>query len=180
MYSGDLIATTGPWFGAFFNPGLVTPRKVGTIVFDATSTDTATLTYAVDGVAVTKDIQRQTWAFEDFTGSYYGGFIYDQSNCANAADNGHVEELGGFQITHAADNTFTLQLQSNFGTCTFNGNYDQLGHMGNVHANYACSYGINGSALFYEMERTGPGMTGRFIGQNNACDVDGTLGGVQR
>jgi hypothetical protein len=30
------------------------------------------------------------------------------------------------------------------------------------------------------MERTGPGMTGRFFGQNNACNVAGTFGGVER
>jgi hypothetical protein len=180
VFSGDLVATTGPWFGAFFNPSAVLARKVGTIVFNATSTDTGTLTYSVDGVVVTKNIERQTWAFENFTGSYFGGLVYDQSSCFSSANNGHVEEFGGFQITHAANNTFTLVLQSNFGTCSFTGNYSQAGHMGTVDANYACSYGINGTVTFYELERTGPGMTGRFFGQNNACNVAGTLGGVER
>jgi hypothetical protein len=180
VYSGDLVVTSGPWFGAFFNPNFVAARKVGTIVFDVTSTDTGTLTYSVDGVAVSKNIQRQTWAFENFTGSYYGGLVYDQSNCANAANNGHVEEFGAFQITHAANNTFQIALQSNFGTCTFNGNYSQAGHMGTVDANYACSYGVNGTVTLYELERTGPGMTGRFFGRNNACNVAGTIGGVER
>jgi hypothetical protein len=32
----------------------------------------------------------------------------------------------------------------------------------------------------YELERTGTGMTGRFIGHNSACTVSGTLGGVER
>ena len=180
VFTGDLIATSGPWFGAFFNPNFVTARKVGTITFDATSTDTANLTYSVDGVAVAKAIQRQTWTLEDFSGSYFGGLVYDQSGCATAMNNGHVEEFGGFQITQNANNTFTLVLTSNFGTCTFTGNYSQLGHVGTVDANYACSYGINGTVTFYELERTGPGMTGRFVGQNNACNVAGTIGGVER
>jgi hypothetical protein len=180
LYSGDLIATTGPWFGAFFNPHAVFRRKVGTIQFDASSTDFATLSYSVDGIGVTKAIERQTWADEDFTGSYYGGLVYDQSNCSDPSFNGHVEELGAFQINHPADNTFSLALQSSFGNCTANGNYSQLGHMGSVDASYACSYGINGTMTLFELERTSAGMTGRFVARNNGCDAAGTLGGVAR
>lgn len=180
LFSGDLIATTGPWFGTFFNPAAVLSRKVGTIQFDASSTDFATLTYSVDNVVVTKTIERQLWAFENFSGSYYGGLIYDQSACLDATHNGHVEELGAFQIDHPANNTFTLALQSNLGNCTVTGNYSQLGHMGTVDANYACSYGINGTMTLYELERTSAGMTGRFVAHNNACQVAGKLGGVER
>jgi len=180
LFSGDLYVTSGPWFGMVFNPASVLVRKVGTLQFDAGSTDFATLTYSVDGVVVTKSIQRQLWAYDNFTGSYYGGLVYDQSQCASAANNGHVEEFGAFTVDQAADNTFTLSLASNFGNCTVTGNYSQLGHMGSVDANYACSYGINGTMTLYELERTSAGMTGRFVGQNNACQVAGTLGGVQR
>jgi hypothetical protein len=180
LFSGDLYVTSGPWFGAFFNPTAVFPRKVGTLQFEASSTDFATLTYSVDGIVVTKSIERQLWAYENFTGSYYGGLVYDQSQCTSSANNGHVEEFGAFSIDHAADNTFTLSLASNFGNCTVTGLYSQLGHMGSVDANYACSYGINGTMTLYELERTSSGMTGRFVGQNNACQVAGTLGGVQR
>jgi hypothetical protein len=180
IFKGDLYASSGPWFGGSFDSGLVTRRIVGTITFEATSTDTATLTYTVDGVLVQKAIERLFWTYEDFSGNYYGGLVYDQSGCTNPASNGHVEEFGPFQITQNANNTFTLTLQSNAGTCTFTGNYSQAGHMGNVSGNYACSYGLNGTVNFYELERTGPGMTGRFVAQNNVCNVSGTLGGVER
>jgi hypothetical protein len=180
LFSGDLYVTSGPWFGAFFNPAAVFARKVGTLQFEASSTDFATLSYSVDGIFVSKQIERQLWAYENFTGTYFGGLVYDQSGCAMASDNGHVEEFGAFQIDHPATNAFTLSLQSNFGNCTVTGNYSQLGHMGTVDANYACSYGINGTMTLYELERTSSGMTGRFIAQNNACQVAGTLGGVER
>jgi hypothetical protein len=180
LFSGDLYVTSGPWFGAFFNPAAVGSRRVGTLQFDASSTDFATLTYTVDNVVVTKEVQRQLWRFEDFSGSYYGGLVYDQGSCVNAADNGHVEELGPFQIEHAVNNTFTLALQSNFGNCTIAGNYSQRGHMGTVDANYSCTYGINGTMTLYELERTSAGMTGRFVADNNACLASGTLGGVER
>jgi len=180
LYSGDLYLTNGPWFGGFFNPALVSNRRVGTLQFEASSTDFATLTYTVDNVVVSKQIERQTWAFEDFSGSYYGGLVYDQSGCANAANNGHVEEFGAFQVFHPANNTFTLSLQSNFGNCTVSGNYGQSGHMGTVESSYTCDYGTNGTLTLYELERTSSGMTGRFVGQNSACRVSGTIGGVQR
>ena len=180
LFTGDLYAAMGPWFGGFWNPAAFTARRVGTMTFDASSTDFATLTYSVDGVGVTKSIQRQLWSYEDFTGSYYGGLVYDQSACANPVNNGHVEEFGPFQINHPADNSFTLALQSNFGNCTVAGTYSQLGHMGTVDASYTCTYGINGTITLYELERTGTGMTGRFTGHNNACTVSGTLGGVER
>jgi len=180
-FTGDLYVSSGPWFGgAFFNPGAVSRRKVGTLQFDASDTDHATLTYTVDNVVVVKAIQRLAWRLEDFTGSYYGGLVYDQSGCVNASSNGHVEEFGPFQISQPGDNTFTLALQSNFGNCTITGNYSQLGHMGTVDASYACSYGINGTMTLYELERTSAGMTGRFVASNNACQVAGTLGGVER
>jgi hypothetical protein len=179
-FTGDLYATTGPWFGTFFNPSAVAARRVGTMTFDASSTDFATLSYTVDGVAVTKQVQRQLWAYEDFTGGYYGGMVYDQSACANPVNNGHVEEFGAFQINHPADNSFSLTLQSSFGNCTISGAYSQLGHMGTVDANYTCTYGISGTMTLYELERTSSGMTGRFLGHNNACTVSGTIGGVQR
>lgn len=181
LFSGDLYVTSGPWFGSFFNPAGVTPRRVGTLQFDASSTDFATLIYTVDGVAVAKEVQRQLWTFEDFSGRYFGGLVYNQSACANAADNGPVEELGAFEIDHPGNNSFTLALHSSFGDCTIAGNYDQRGHMGTVEdANYSCTDGIVGTMTLYELERTSAGMTGRFIAETNACSLSGTLGGVER
>ena len=180
LFSGDLYVTSGPWFGAFWNPAAYGAAKVGTLQFDASSTDFATLTYSVNGVVVTKSVQRQLWTYEDFTGSYYGGLVYDQFNCTNAANNGHFEELGAFQIDHPGNNTFTLALQSNFGNCTVGGDYSQRGHMGTVAASYACTYGVSGTMTLFELERTGSGMTGRFVAENNACSVAGKLGGVER
>ncbi|MGE5170306.1 MAG: hypothetical protein ACM3JC_08035 [Rudaea sp.] len=180
LFTGDLNVYSGPWFGGSFNPAFVSSRKVGTIAFEASSTDTATLTYSVDGRTYVKDIERQLWAYEDFNGSYYGGFVYEQSSCSNPDSNGHVEELGSIDINQTSNNTFTLTLESSFGTCTITGPYSQLGHMGRVDASYACSYAVNGTLTLYELERTDAGMTGRFVATNNVCDVAGTLGGVRR
>src|SRR4029079_9017781 len=59
LFTGDLYVAAGPWFGAFWNPAAFTARKVGTMQFGASSTDFATLTYSVDGIVVSKAVQRQ-------------------------------------------------------------------------------------------------------------------------
>ena len=63
-YTGDLFATTGPAFNANpFTPiGPANVRKVGTMTFAFTDGNAATMTYSVDGVSVTKQIQRQVFA----------------------------------------------------------------------------------------------------------------------
>ena len=80
IFSGDLNATTGPYYRAgSFNPNAVTRTRVGTLTFEADSVDTATLTYRVSGVTVTKSVRRQSWKTENIASSYYGGLIYNAS-----------------------------------------------------------------------------------------------------
>ena len=60
-YSGTLYATTGPAFNAspwFTN----TPTAVGTMTFNFTNGNSGSVVYSVNGVQVTKQIQRQVFA----------------------------------------------------------------------------------------------------------------------
>jgi hypothetical protein len=180
LFVGDLYLTNGPYYGGAFNPAAVTNRRVGTLTFDASSTDTAALAYSVDGVLVTKNVTRQLWAFEDFSGAYYGGFTYQLSQCANPANNGAVEDLGAVQITHTGNTSFTMVTQSAATTCTWNGTYGQAGHMGNASGSFSCGNGIAGSFTAYELERSLGGFTGRFVAVDQFCHLDGRLGGVRR
>ncbi|HEY4998766.1 MAG TPA: hypothetical protein VII36_06470, partial [Usitatibacter sp.] len=60
-YSGSLYATTGPAFNA--SPWTATTAtSVGTMTLAFTSGNAATLTYSVNGVQVTKSIQREAFA----------------------------------------------------------------------------------------------------------------------
>jgi len=179
-FTGDLNQTSGPWFGGVFNPAFVGYRKVGTLTFDAVTLDTANLTYVVDGVAVSKPITRQLWKFENFNGNYYGGFTYDFTQCANSANNGHVEELGTVAISQAGNASFTISAQTSAHTCTFSGDYSQAGHMGTSQGTFGCTDGLAGTYTAFEMERTGNGMTGRINGQDNFCNFSGRFGGLQR
>jgi len=102
IFSGDLIATTGPYYGMpAFDPNAVTRQKVGTITMDVDSIDTATLTYSVNGVVVVKSVTRQFWKMENVAGSYYGGLVYSASGCVPASLNGPITELAALTVTQA-------------------------------------------------------------------------------
>lgn len=57
-YSGTLHRTTGPAFGAPFDPSRVTYTPVGNATFSFSDADTGTMTATVNGVTVTKPITR--------------------------------------------------------------------------------------------------------------------------
>jgi hypothetical protein len=76
-FTGPLYATSGPYFGGAFNPGNVSVRQVGTITFDSTCAgcniyNNVQVTYSVDGVTVTKNVQQQTWTPITIPSSGYG------------------------------------------------------------------------------------------------------------
>jgi len=62
-YVGDLYTGTGPAFNAVpFDPALVAAVKVGTAMITFVDNDNAMFSYAVNGVAQTKNITRQVFA----------------------------------------------------------------------------------------------------------------------
>jgi hypothetical protein len=201
LFTGDLYSTTGPYYGGAFNPGAVGYAKVGTLAFDADSGNTATLTYNVGGVQVVKNVTRQLWRNENLSGSYYGGFAWDQP-CEDGTDNDPFEIFGTLQFNHNADNTVRIDLQitSAFSngvpqpipanaTASITGPYTQSGHMGQIQGTFKYSSGQEIGTLpwnLFEIERTINGVTGRFNGQvpGDGCKVyrryDGRFGGVRR
>jgi len=180
LFIGDLYQTSGPSFGGAFDPSTVGTRLVGTLTFDADSTDTAVLSYSVDGTVVTKNVTRQLWRYEDFTGAYAGGLAYQRSQCANPANAGPVEDFGAMQITHTGNTSFGMVTQSAAGSCTWNATYAQAGHMGNATGTFSCTNGVAGSFGAFELERSISGFTGRIVGVDQFCHFDGRIGGVRR
>lgn len=99
--AGDMYLTSGPWLGAQpYNSALFGGRIVGTMTWHPTSVTTGTLSYLVDGVAVTKNVVRQTLVNDNFSGHYAGGLHQDFTTCANPANIGTVEDAGILDITH--------------------------------------------------------------------------------
>ncbi len=179
VWTGNLYATTGPWFGGSFPPSSVTRRLAGTASFTLTSIDQATLSFSVDGVVVTKTLERQTWTNEDYTGTYVGGFSVQFSSCNPASLNGLQEEAGTMSVSQNGS-SISLLLASASDTCSFNGTYTQTGKLGQVDGSYSCASEISGSFSAVEMNPTISGFTARISGQNQLCNFSGTFGGIRR
>jgi hypothetical protein len=199
VFTGDLYATTGPYYGGSFNPAAVALTKVGTLTFDSDTTNTATLSYTVNGVPVTKSVTRQTWRNENLAGSYYGGSVWDATGCKDPADNDHYEIYGAMQITHAGDNTvrITLQVTTAFNngapipvppnsSASIVGTYTQSGHMGQVPGTVTFVLGTDtGTEAWnvFEIERGINGIMARLASahpDSDGCSKNGRFGGVRR
>jgi hypothetical protein len=183
VWSGDLILTSGPWFGTVpFNANTVTVRKVGTMRWTAKTTTTGELRYDVDGVPVVKNARRFLAGYDDFSGRYGGGLHVDTTGCFNAGFNGTIEGLGTLVVTQ---NNQAMTLVANLGTagsCTFTGILSQAGQFGDVSGTYSCSG--SPAALFeiYEMQVNISGLTFRFETNSNAstgCKDSGWFGGMR-
>ena len=178
-WTGKLYQTNGPWFGGPFSPDNVTVRQVGTVTFAVTALNQATLTYTVDGLTKTKTLERQTWANENYTGNYLGGYSFRDVNCNPASLDG-VEEAGGLMTVTHDGSSLTVALATAGGSCTFAGNYSQTGKLGQVSGNFSCGTGAQGTFALYEMTPTISGFTGRVVGASQFCQFSGYMGGVAR
>ncbi len=185
IYTGDLYATTGPYFGGPFDPNQVGRRNVGTATFRAESVTTATLTYTVDGVSTSKPVQRATIQSLPLTGNYLGAIVETDYNCTNPALNGkstvaallNVQQVNQ-QVTMAA----TITDGTRSVTCTYGGTFNQAGRMvGISDGTFSCSSGASGAFMAYEIEVSPKGITGRFdlAVSGLGCLGTGTLGGLR-
>lgn len=179
VWTGILYATRGPWFGGSFPPANVSARQAGAVSFVLSGLNQATLTYTVDGITVSKSVQRQTWTNEDYSGNYTGGYSIRQYACNPAYLDG-VEEQAGTVAVSQTGSGISFVLANDLDSCTFSGAYSQTGKLGRAQGSYSCLSGIQGSFDATEMTPTISGFTTRVTGQNQYCQWTGYLGGVTR
>jgi hypothetical protein len=179
VWSGDLYATRGPWFGGAFPPSSVSLRKVGTATFSVLTLNSSTLVYSVDGVTVHKSLERQTWKNENLTGSYAGGYSIRSTSCAPSSLNGLQEVSGYLSVLHTGS-TFSISATTSGFNCSFNGQYSQTGKLGRVQGTYSCTDSSYGSFLLFEMTPTISGFNARVQGSNQYCQWSGYMGGIKR
>ena len=180
VWSGSLYATNGPWFGGPFPPN-TTVRQAGTATFSMpTDLRFATLTYSVDGVTVTKAVQRQTWTNENYSGTYAGGYSIRMSQCNPASMNGVQEVAGVIAISQSGTSVAFSAPGPDGSSCSFSGTYVQTGKLGSVQGVYACTDSSQGTFFAFEMTPTRAGFTGQFRGQNQFCQWIGHIGGIAR
>jgi hypothetical protein len=178
-YTGDLYETSGPPLGGPFDPNTVKYRPVGTVSWVAKDAYTVTVSYTVDGVAITKTLTRYTLNNLNFAGTYLGTIGYQTTNCSSPGNNGRTfAELGNMTVTQAP-NALTIVVQGST-TCTLSGDYTQQGSWGHSAGTFSCSDGTSGPMVIVAMQMTAAGFTAQYAVGTTQCVLQGALSGIFR
>ena len=180
VFSGPLYVTSGPWFGGPFDPNAVGVRQAGTMTFTAQAVGIGVVSYSIDGVQVTKQIQRETLVFEDYTGNYVVGIKFQASGCFNPSNDGVVATGMAVDISQTGANMSSIFYFPNGNACTYSGNYGQSGHMGALTGNFSCTSGEVGQMIIFEMTNRIGMISGRMAGSgtNTGCQYTGYFSGI--
>lgn len=187
-WSGDLYATTGPWFGTVpFNPANVVATKVGTMTWNGEILELSTVTYSVNGVTVTKNVVRQTLVVDDNSGVYLGAIKYTAAACTNPAMDTTVEQFAVIEVTQALaqSGAWAVVITSKDGsgtTLSFTGTLTQAGQFGTIDGTYNSSTGEVGGFLMVAVNVQGNQWAARLIlnSSNFGCMSNGYLGGMRQ
>lgn len=183
-WTGLVYSHRGPYFGVPFNASSVA-TQVGTFTFSMTTTNSATFTYTINGVQVTKTVQRlSAVGNSSLAGNSVGTFIARYSNCANNVATFNVEDFAGYEITQTGTAVSIRVLFQAGAICTYTGTYSQEGRYGRVQGTYTCDNAASGNFTLSEIESNTKGFMARMTGnvtQNTlACSLDARIGGTIR
>ena len=182
-WTGNVFSYRGPYFGGPYAPA-VTPTQVGTFTFTMTATNSATFTYTINGVQVTKTVQRLSAGNASLAGNSVGAFIARYTGCANNTADFNVEDFAGFEITQTGTAISMRILFQAGAICTYTGTYSQEGRYGRVQGTYTCDNTASGNFTLSEVESNSKGFIARMTGtvtQNTlACNLTARLSGTIR
>ena len=180
-WTGPLYATTGPFFATVpFDPAKVVLIQVGTMTWSAPTLNAGTLSYVVNGVAVTKDVVRQTLVVDNYNGTYLGAFHITTTGCTDPTNNGSVDiPTATFVVTQTAT-SFQMTLSA-LTTITISGTVAQSGQFGAAAGTYSSSGGEKGNASVSAMNVQFNSLTATFALQstNLGCQSVGYLAGIR-
>jgi hypothetical protein len=155
VFTGSLAEASGPWFGGPFDPSAVSRRVVGNMTFTIDE-QSAKVAYTIDGVSVTKQVVRFTFAPTSLDGAFVG-YRYERQS-------------GGFQVNHdenmsitddGTNVTLTALTNTNIG-CTWTGTHGQDGQYERVAGTYTCP--DDKGTWSMKVDPTTEGFTGTFSG----------------
>lgn len=181
IWTGDLFVTRGSWFGAPFDRSKLAYRKVGTMMYVPQFIESGALTFTVDGVTVTKQINRLAFKSDNYAGTYLGAYSLVASGCANASDDGTFYFPAVFKVTQGANTLTIVADDAKGGSCTFAGDYSQSGQFGQTVGTFVCTNGINGAHNVFEMTVTPGDFRGRIAGSDDlGCTLSGNVSGIRQ
>jgi hypothetical protein len=176
---GPLYMTSGTYFGSPWNPGQSGIRQVGSVTFVPATEASGTLSYAVDGVIVSKQVVRQTLKTIPLGGSYAGSVYTEVSGCINPAQNGTFSRFANITVVQTVTGSVSLDFNvQGGGTCSLSGNANQFGQVYQIpSATYSC--GTAGPILVSGLKATAQGIEGQWQGPIGAgCSEFGSFTGT--
>ena len=179
LWTGPLSATTGPYFGAAFNPAAVVETVVGSMTFEV---DTrcwceGALTYNVGAVQVAKFIDRQPLKLENFSGYYHGEFItYEPTGTCVFDEYPDDRTFVSINQTGTAATVLLTGLRRTqpAPTCGIFATYSQTGRLGRFEGTLACPTGQVGQLRLGEIVSGPNTMTGTWrLEWGSGCSLQG-------
>jgi hypothetical protein len=187
-WTGDLVQSNGPWFGTMpYDPATIKVNIVGPMTFRPLSDHTGTLTYSVNGVVVTKSVERLTLRYENPSGDYVGVLSSSADNCPNPQDTKRYQNRIDFEmVQNGATLTMISQEQGKSAVCTSTGALTQYGQFGTSRQVAAsCTDGTRAGdvTLLYEMNVTYTGVIMNFTSpstnpDSRGCTINGSIYGI--
>jgi hypothetical protein len=176
-WTGDLYTGTGPYFGTVpFDSANVVGRKAGTMTWVAQTVGTGTLSYVADGVAVSKNVIRQTLVVDDYNGTYLGAFHFTTTGCMDMSNNASGEiPLLTITVTQTGPSISIAISFAGIAGMTISGMLSQTGQFGTVVGTYTDTTGDSGTASVSALNVQANAIAGTFS-QSSAVEGCQTVG----
>lgn len=167
-FSGALHRTRGPWHGGPFETTPVLDAQVGTVFFESTGVDRATLEYTIDGVTTTKTVQRLTFRNRDWSGLYRGVMRANYRGCTPEFVPAYIYDDAFVEVEHDGA-AFSMVIDGRKAVCTYTGAYTQHGRIGEASGTYACVGGPSGTFTLKGVESHERALGGRLTTSHPSC-----------
>ena len=180
-FSGTVHRTTGTWFASPWAGSSIT--QVGTATFAAADAASGSLAYTIDGIPVTKFIERTLLVPISVAGSYVGGVSGRRTGCAVS---GAIVETMQFEILHSTltGDIRIDQVSAITGAlvCRMEGIATQYGKILVAEGTtYTCVDGWATPSRVFNLRPTSAGFEGQwFADAGNGCTENGQFSGVTR
>jgi len=176
-WMGNLEESTGPWFGAAFDPSQVNRRTVGFMSFVLQANGDGSLTYTVNGITVVKSLNRFSFRKNDLSGSYQGHVVMRADD-----PRGGSYDDATFTIDDQGDRV-NMHIKIFTGpTCDFAGSSIQYGSQRSMYGTYTCG-GTTGHYELNDLMVTAEGLTGSYqgpAGHLGGLITNGNISGARR
>lgn len=183
IFTGETRVSTGAYYGAPWGTPPFDSHVVGSIKFEPSDPVSGKLTYDVNGVRVTKSIERETLVNDDLSGNYFG-VMAETITCPGQPPVADDIQFEGTIVQSGTQFQFQwhdVGVQAP-DTCTFSGGWTQQGALARVDGSVSCSgeMAIAGPATLTEVSSSPIAVSARIGANAGGCTITGTMSALRR